>query len=465
MKKTTFYLGIFLMLTVFMSSCDEETLPPEEENPINIPDGYTLTWSDEFDDAAINTNHWKYEIGDGTGYELPVGWGNDEKQIYTESANNSGIQADGELSVLHITALSDGAGGYTSAKLTTENLFSMHFGRIDIKAKMPKGQGLWPAIWMLGNNRDLIDWPGCGEIDIFELLGNEPKKMYSTVHYTQSGNEKGETQGSYELSSETFNDNYHVFSLDWTPEAMTFFVDGVEVQQVPIEADMKEFLRSFYLILNVAVGGYWPGDPDNTTEFPQSMLVDYIRVFEKNDFNAPTAPPLDVDEETLGQNIEPSLAQHAINDDFTYLGNATVTAYGGAGGAPQVFGSETATNGDSSILFDFPGGNWGGAYISLETEKDLSGFTMLHFSINAPASLTDAEIKLESPATNFPIYLTDYIGTDVGQGFTEYSIPLTDFIGLDLTEISIPFAMWNPKDANQDFVIGTILIDNIYFSN
>ncbi len=445
-------------------SCSKDDSNDDPNNQIIIPDGYSLVWSDEFDSPSINMANWQYETGDGTDYGLPAGWGNNELQLYTNRVDNSGIISDEELSALYIRASSTGQGQFTSAKMTTKNLFSMRFGRIDIKAKMPKGQGIWAAIWMLGSNIDQIDWPGCGEIDIAEVIGNEPDKMYSTLHYTDSEHMHGEIQESYVLSNETFNDAYHIFSLDWTPENLTFSVDGVENSKVPVADDMKEFLRSFYLVLNVAVGGNWPGSPDNTTTFPQTMYVDYVRVFEKNDFTGPVAPTLDIDEETIGQNIEPSLAQHAIKDGFNDLGNASVVVYGG-GGEPIVGVSELAINGDSSLVFNFPGGSWGGGYIELSTPKNLSSYTFIKFSINKPASLTHGEIKLESPSTNAVVFLENYTGTDVGQGFVEYSIPLADFTGLDLTKLSIPFSLWNPKDPYQNFVAGTVLIDNLYFSD
>lgn len=461
-KQTKYFVFLGLINCMFLSCSKEDVTDPN--NQIDIPEGFSLVWSDEFKNSSIDMVNWQYETGDGTEYGLPTGWGNDEMQLYTASADNSGVEKDDDLSVLYIRALGDEAGGFTSAKLTTKNLFSMRFGRIDIRAKMPKGQGLWAAIWMLGDNNEQIDWPGCGEIDIVEVLGNEPSKMYSTLHYTDSENTHGEIQGSHELSSETFNNAYHIFSLVWTPENLTFSVDGVENSQVSVEDDMKEFLRSFYLVLNVAVGGYWPGTPDNTTTFPQTMYVDYVRVFEKNDFAAPVAPPLDIDEEILGQNIEPSLAQHSIKDGFSDLGNASIIVYGG-GGEPVVATSELAIDGDSSLVFEFPGGSWGGGYMELGSPIDLSGYTYIKFSINKPTSLTNADIKLESPSINATVFLKDYTGTDVGQEFVEYSIPLADFSGLDLTQISISFSMWNPQNDNQDFVAGTVLIDNLFFSN
>ncbi len=460
--KITYFVFLCLFSTLILTCGKEDETSDPNKDEIDVPAGYSLLWSDEFNTASINSSNWQYETGDGTAYGLSAGWGNNEMQIYTENSENSGIEKDGELSVLYISALSDGAGNFSSAKLTTKDLFSMRFGRIDLKAKLPKGQGIWPALWMLGDNIDDINWPGCGEIDIVEMLGHQPDKMYSTLHFTDGDQTKGEIQGSYELTGETFSDDYHIFSMDWTPENLTFSVDETQVNQVPIEEGMKEFLRSFYLILNVAVGGNWPGDPDNSTTFPQTMYLDYIRVFEKDDFTAPDAPALDIVEETIGQFIAPSLAQHALNDDFNDLGNAMVLVYGG-GGEPVVATSEMAIDGDSSLVFEFPGGSWGGGYIELATPQDLSSYTKINFSLQKPAAISNAEIKLESPMTNAVVFLTDYTGTDVGQGFIEYSIPLADFTGLDLTQISIPFSMWNPQDASDEFVGGMVLIDNVSF--
>ena len=464
---------LLLMLLGIVLSCDkEETIIEEEEEEEeetiieeDLPteyEGWTLQWNDEFNDVQINTNNWNYELGDGTDYGLPVGWGNDEKQIYTANIENSSIIDDEGVSALAITAIEDNAGGYTSAKLTTQNLFSIRFGRIEIRAKMPKGQGFLPAIWMLGDNKDQIDWPGCGEIDIVEVVGNEPSKFYSTVHFTNDENKYGEVQRDHVLSSGDFSDSYHIFTLDWTPESLTFSLEGQEIGAILIEDDMKEFLRSSYLIMNVAVGGNWPGDPDETTMFPQTMYTDYIRVYSKNDFLAPDAPTLDIAEETIGEVIEPNIADNAIKEGFTNLGSLSVTAYGP--GAPVISSSETAIDGDKSLVFDFPGGNWGGAYLELDTPKDISAYTHLKFSLNKPDSYVNSEIKLESSATNAIVFLINYTGTELTDGFVEYTIPLTDFIGLDLTGLTIPFYIWNPQDANNAFVEATVLIDNIYFS-
>ena len=460
MKKLMIFLIIAISGMFFACNKGNE----DTKNKIEIPEGYTLIWADEFDGSSVNPDFWKYETGDGTDYGLPAGWGNDEKQIYTSSSENSAIENDGGVTALAITAREDNSGGYTSARLTTRDLISIRFGRLEVRAKLPKGQGIWPAIWMLGENIDTIGWPGCGEIDFVEVLGHEPSVLYTSLHYTNGIQEKGDIQNVHHLPAGSFSDGYHTFTLDWTPDSLIWSVDGQQVFQTTIESDMKEFLRSSYLIINVAVGGNWPGDPDGTTVFPQTMYVDYVRLFSKDGLQVPAPPPLDIEEETVGQIIEPNIGDNAIREGFTELGNLDVISYGG-GGEPEVSTSDTAIDGELSLVFDFPGGNWGGAYIELASAKNLSSYTYLKFSLNKPASLVNAEIKLESPSSNAIVFLEDYTGSPVAEGFVEYTIPLDDFTGLDLTQITIPFAIWNPVGSYQNFVAATVLIDNVYFSN
>jgi beta-glucanase (GH16 family) len=460
MMKKKFIPAFLILLSGILVSCSKN----DNDNPIEVPEGYSLVWSDEFNGPSVDLTKWGYQTGDGTDYGLPAGWGNNEKQIYTDVADNSAIMNDNGSSVLAITAKEEGSGGYTSARLTTKGLQSARFGRIDVRAKVAEGQGLWSAIWMLGDNIDTIDWPGCGEVDIVEVLGHEATVAYNTLHYTNSEKKHGELQQVNDLSDGSFARDYHVFSLVWSPDAISFLLDGVASQQIPIGPDMKEFLRSFYLVVNLAVGGNWPGDPDETTTFPQSLMIDYIRVFSKDDMEIPEAPPLNIDEETVGQVIEPNIGDHAIRTGFTYLGNLSVVSYGG-GGEPLVLTSDTAIDGDKSLVFDFPGGNWGGAYIELQDSRDLTGFTYLKFSLNKPSYLAKAEIKLEGPSTAASVFLENYTGVPVSEGFEEYTIPLADFTGLDRTAVTIPFAIWNPKNAYDAFVIATVLIDNVYFTD
>ncbi len=240
--------------------------------PDNYP-GYTLTWSDEFTGNTLNTDDWNYEIGNGAS-----GWGNNELEYYTNNSKNV-LVSNGNL-IIEARKESVSGFNYTSARLTTQNKKQFQFGRIDIRAKLPKGKGIWPALWMLGSNIATKPWPGCGEIDIMELLGHEPSKMYSTLHYGSVTH--GSKGNSYSLSSGSFYDQFHVFSMVWKEDKVQVFVDDVmllEVNKSDVGSDYP-FNAPFFFIMNVAVGGNWPGNPDATTTFPQRMIVDYVRVFQ-----------------------------------------------------------------------------------------------------------------------------------------------------------------------------------------
>lgn len=465
MKKSV--AAIFWSLGVLALGACSEDEDQVDNNQNTGPEGYSLVWSDEFDGESINPDNWNFETGDGTAYGLPPGWGNAEKQIYTSSSDNAYITMDDGNDVLAITALKGGADDYTSAKLTTEGLQSMLYGRIEIKAKVPSGNGLWPALWMLGENRPIIEWPGCGEIDIMEVLGRDPANMYTTLHFVKDGNEKGELQDVHQLQSgANFSADYHVYGVEWTPEKVQFLLDGEMVYEENIASDMKEFQRPFYAILNLAVGGYWPGDPDGSTSFPATMFVDYVRYYSIDDLTVPNPPTLDPDEERLGPLLDSNLANAVVKEGFTDFGTMEMLVYG-AGGEPDLRLSDTAIDGDFSLTFDFPGGNWGGAFLELEEPKDFSAYSNLRFAIHAPASLDDAEIKLEglTPSTSAAVMLADYSPVALSDGFVEYIIPLSDFAGLDLANVRIPFAMWNAVDANDDFSPATVYVDQVYFEN
>lgn len=163
--------------------------------------------------------------------------------------------------------------------MTTQNKRSFTTGRIDIRAKLPQGKGIWPALWMLGSNITTVSWPQCGEIDIMELLGQTPNLVYGTVHYNNGGHQS--LGGNYSLSSGTFSDDFHIFTLIWQPHHLIWQVDGhtyrtiSDIQITGFRFDLPQFF-----IFNIAVGGNWPGPPDNSTVFPQTMEVDYIRVYQ-----------------------------------------------------------------------------------------------------------------------------------------------------------------------------------------
>lgn len=248
----------------------------EDQDGYYTPNEYpsmTLTWSEEFDGTELDTDTWTYELGNGCDKNL-CGWGNNEQQEYTSDAENIRV-ADGMLTI-EATQI---PGGYHSARIITQDKVELTYGRIDVRAKMPKGQGLWPAIWMLGANIDDVSWPMCGEIDIMELVGHTPAVTHGTVHY-DNGDGYRYVGGSRSLPSGDLSEQFHVYSIVWNNNEIDWYLDNVKFQSFSkTGSETYPFNRPFFFIMNVAVGGNWPGNPDATTTFPQSMTVDYIRVF------------------------------------------------------------------------------------------------------------------------------------------------------------------------------------------
>lgn len=244
-------------------------------SPLTYP-GYTLVWSDEFSGNTLDANAWNYESGNGAG-----GWGNNELEYYTNSPKNVFV-SNGNL-VIEARKESISGFNYSSARITTQNKKTFTYGRIDIRAKLPKGKGIWPALWMLGSNINTAGWPACGEIDIMELLGHEPTKMYSTLHYGASSATHGSKGNSYVVNTGSFYDQFHVFSMDWKQDVINIYVDNnliLTVNKADLGTSPYPFNNPFFFIFNIAVGGNWPGSPDASTTFPQRMFVDYVRVFQ-----------------------------------------------------------------------------------------------------------------------------------------------------------------------------------------
>lgn len=227
-----------------------------------------LAWSEQFETFALNTTIWNYELGAG-------GWGNNELQNYTNAAENVHL----DTGYLHITALNPSPGSYTSARINTLGKKQFTYGRIDIRAKLPEGKGIWPALWMLGSNFLTVGWPRCGETDIMELLGHEPSVTHGAVHWNSNGHVS--RTNSFSLANDKFSSGFHVFSIVWTPNRLIWKVDRQEFFSLN-RAEIPEFPFDLpqFIICNVAVGGNWPGSPDQTTLFPQHMIVDYIKVYQ-----------------------------------------------------------------------------------------------------------------------------------------------------------------------------------------
>lgn len=233
-----------------------------------------LVWSEEFDYTGLpDASIWNMETGGG-------GWGNNELQNYTDREDNASVN-DGYLT---ITAKEESYGGrdYTSARITTQNKFDFQYGKIEARIKLPYGQGIWPAFWMLGTNISSVGWPSCGEIDIMELVGgtNRDNVSHSTIHWDNAGQHASYGE-SYTLPNGIFADDFHVFSVEWDAQSIRGFVDGTQYFVADITpSGLSEFHEDYFIILNLAVGGNWPGSPDANTVFPQTMQVDYIRVYK-----------------------------------------------------------------------------------------------------------------------------------------------------------------------------------------
>jgi beta-glucanase (GH16 family) len=233
----------------------------------------TTTWSDEFDgpaDSLPDAAKWTYDLGGG-------GWGNQELETYTNAPENVHLDGQGHL-IIHVAST---PGGYTSARVKTQGRFAVQYGRIEIRAKLPSGQGLWPAFWMLGTNITSVGWPQCGEVDIMENVGREPSTNHGTVHGPGYSGGSG-VSATYSLSGgRKFSDDFHVFAIQWASQTMTFSVDNTvytTVTPTAVHGAPWVFDHQFFLVLNVAVGGTFPGAPDATSQFPQEMIVDYVRV-------------------------------------------------------------------------------------------------------------------------------------------------------------------------------------------
>jgi beta-glucanase (GH16 family) len=234
--------------------------------------GRRLLWSDEFDGPAStppNPKWWTHEIGDH-------GWGNDEVQRYTDRIANACHDGRGNLAI----AVTRGNEGYNSARLVTKGLVEFTFGRVEARARVPQGAGLWSAVWALGSNIDHTPWPGCGEIDILENLGRQPRRVFGTVHCPGHFGDDG--IGGERLDAEDLSDNFHVYAIEWSPHRIEWSLDGVTYFAVTPH-DLGEawvFDHPFYLLINLAVGGHLGGPIPAGSIFPHAFLVDYVRIYQ-----------------------------------------------------------------------------------------------------------------------------------------------------------------------------------------
>jgi beta-glucanase (GH16 family) len=272
---TVLALGVTTLLTTNAQAGPEPT-------PTSEPRPYEVVFEDTFDGAAgsaVDGAKWQLETGDNIS--------NNELQYYTQGTENAELDGNGNLVITAEAGNPNnyqcyyGPCEYTSARMNTSGRFTAQYGHVEASIKLPQGQGIWPAFWMLGDDIGQVGWPNCGEIDVMELVGHQPGTAYGTIH--GPGYSGGESIGSsYTLpNGDIFANGFHTFAVDWTPDSITWSVDGNAFQTLTpadLGGDPWVFDKPFFLILNLAVGGNWPGYPDDTTVFPQQMTVDYVRV-------------------------------------------------------------------------------------------------------------------------------------------------------------------------------------------
>ncbi len=293
LKRTTTGFTLVSLLSITLFSCmdnnkDQQSDHAEQgEATFLTGDAYspgetwTLVWADEFDGDAINDNNWNFQVE-------PAGRFNEEWQRYTNSSENAYIE-NNQLVVKAIhEGESHGMDQYSSARLNTANKQTWKYGKIAARIKLPEGKGIWPAFWMLGANINEnggdTPWPQCGEIDILELYGSKDDgAVEANLHYADaSGDHASMGAAFYELEEGKFADDFHVFALEWDAERIAWLVDEQEYASMPLTTDdLSEFHQEYFLLLNIAVGGTWAGYPDDTTQFPQYMYVDWVRVYQK----------------------------------------------------------------------------------------------------------------------------------------------------------------------------------------
>lgn len=236
--------------------------------------GWRLVWQDEFDGPGIDDTQWSHQVGDH-------GWGNRELQRYTDRPENAYIQ-DGHL-VIEARREAHRARRFTSARLTTRNSFAFRYGRIEARIRVPKGRGLWSAFWLLGADYPEVGWPQSGEIDVMETIGSQPRRVHGTVHGPGYSGADGIGSARELTGYRTYAEDFYRYSIEWDPDAIRWYVDDKRFFAVT-PADLPGdwvFDHPFYLIVNLAVGGTWPGNPGRQTRFPQKMWIDYVRIYQR----------------------------------------------------------------------------------------------------------------------------------------------------------------------------------------
>lgn len=377
MASKTLLSAALAVLLLFFFGCDIFTAPkpvPDTTGPVN----YTLVWADEFEQASTlpDPDNWGYDLGYGSD-----GWGNDEWQMYTNNQQNVKVE-DGNLVIsavwdsVNFAVPGKRNGSITSARVNTKNKFSFKFGKVQARIKAPTDKGMWPAFWMLGKNIDAVSWPQCGEIDIMEISNflHDDRTSLCTMHWWDDDSDSHRAYGTSKRLGAPLSDAYHVYEVEWDEQRVVGRIDDlIYFVKVVDPSTMDEFLKEFFLVLNVAVGGNLGGAPDATTHWPQRMFVDWVRVYQSEESLIPI--------ETYGIFTDNT----PVDDGLTVGVNAEIYVWENT----LTPGTIPPYEGPNGITWNTAGQGWFGAGISSNTPLDLSGFAEgnLKFMIKIPANV------------------------------------------------------------------------------
>lgn len=340
-KKLLCIAGLTGAIMLSLAGCGEKQANQVADADVPSLDGYTLLWHDEFNGNKLDTKIWSYDPHE-------PGWTNNELQEYTESTKNVYVK-DGSLVLKAIKEDRNGSDYYTSGKIKSQNKKDFMYGKVVARAKVPEGKGLWPAIWMMPTDESFYgQWPKCGEIDIMEVLGNQTEIAYGTVHY---GEPHAEQQGIYTLTSGTFASDYHEYSVEWEPGEMRWYIDDTLYLTVNdwftavAGEDEKPypapFNQNFFVQLNLAVGGDWPGNPDSSTNFDNAEFdIDYVRVYQKTSYDTNVEKPAKQFREPLADGNLIYNGDFAEAEDLADEENWSFLLFEGGEGSAEIVNNE-----------------------------------------------------------------------------------------------------------------------------
>ncbi len=449
---------VALFFSIVLTSCDVTTEPESVDDPTEFTN-YVLVWEDDFEQTSStpDPDNWGYDIGYGQD-----GWGNDEWQLYTDAPENIRVE-DGNL-VISAVFDSDGFeapgkrdGSVTSARINTKDKFSMKYGKIQARIKPPVGAGMWPAFWMLGTNFDTAGWPYCGEIDIMEmspLYHNEKTTMF-TMHWWDDTSESHSSYGTNKEFNYSLADDFHIFEVEWDAQRVVGKIDGIPYFTKVLDPEtMSEFMREFFLILNVAVGGNLGGSPDDSTVWPQNMYIDWIRAYQSEE----SAMPIEsfgvfTDETPVDAGLTTGLDANIVVWVDEWTGDLTLI---GANVPPF--------EGDNVLAFQSNNIGWFGGGIQSTLPVDLSDFSYgnLNFMIQMPANVTFKigimDAQGNQSYVEFPANQTTY-GLERNGEWGQAIVPVTDFTGVDISMLDYEFIILEEQGTQCTFAIDDIYYD------